>query len=93
MQIFTQDESVLHSLSGVEWALSATLGLTIGQVGLPYSVLNTVVPLLFVCVDLGVLTLRIFYQFAITVQKRSKDLVPEILYVRAFKFTVSRDFS
>ncbi len=48
MQIFTQDESVLHPLSGVEWALSVTLGLTIGQVGLPYSVLNTVVPILCV---------------------------------------------
>ncbi len=44
------------------------------------------------CVDLGVLTLRIFYQFATTVQKRLEDLVPEILYVRAFKFAVSRGF-
>ncbi len=33
-----------------------------------------------------------FYQFATIVQKRLKDLVPEILYVRALKFAVSRDF-
>ncbi len=48
---------------------------------------------MFLRVDLGVLTLRIFYQFATTVQKRLEGLVPEILYVRAFKFAVSRDFT
>ena len=68
------------------------LGLIFDQVGLPYSVLNTVVPIVS-CVDLGVLTLRIFYQFAAIVQKRLKDMVPEILYVCAFKFAVSRDFT
>ncbi len=46
----------------------------------------------FVCVDLGAQTLRIFYQFATTVQKRLKDLVPEIMHVRAFKFAVSQEF-
>ena len=92
MQFFTQDELVLLAFAGVEWALSVTLGLTIGQVGLPYSVINTVVPIPLY-VNLGVKTLRIFYQFATTVQNAWNDLVPEILYVRAFKFAVSREFT
>ncbi len=54
-----------------------TLGLTISQVGLPYSLLNTVV-LIPLCVNLGVCTLRIFYQIATIVQNSQSDLVPEI---------------
>ena len=93
MQIFhSGNESVLHPFSGVEWALSATLGLIFDQVGLPYSVLNTVVPILCVCGP-GCINLANILPVCNYCAKMLKNLVPETLYVRAFKFAVSRDFT
>ncbi len=53
--------------------------------------LNTVVPIPL-CVWTWVYEpCEYFTSLQLLVQKRLEDLVPEILYVRAFKFAVSRD--
>jgi hypothetical protein len=55
-------------------------------------VLNTVVPILCVCGPGCINLANILPVCNYCAKMQKKNLVPEILYVRAFKFAVSRDF-